>query len=115
VSNGYAVAYREFSQAYVPDEDAAAKAKKGIWQGSFQEPKEWRKEAKLGTEGGAPTQPVTPFATSAVAATKLADHRPGCDIKGNIGSTGDRIYHVPKVYPHLLPPLRQVLDKAHSD
>jgi endonuclease YncB( thermonuclease family) len=43
VSEGLAIAYRHFSRVYVPQEDQARKAKRGIWAGSFTEPYEWRK------------------------------------------------------------------------
>lgn len=43
VREGLAVAYRRFSMDYVPMEDAARSAKRGIWAGSFVEPKEWRR------------------------------------------------------------------------
>ncbi|MDP9196879.1 MAG: thermonuclease family protein [Pseudomonadota bacterium] len=35
VRNGWAVAYRQYSQDYVSDEDSAKGAKKGIWQGGI--------------------------------------------------------------------------------
>mmetsp|Transcript_37035 Transcript_37035/g.96077 ORF Transcript_37035/g.96077 Transcript_37035/m.96077 type:complete len:340 (-) Transcript_37035:777-1796(-) len=98
VSNGYAVAYREFSSMYVPDQAEAAQARRGIWQGTFQEPKEWRKQAKSGS-GAASLAPAAQV-MSAVAPPKPAamtpssEHRPGCDIKGNISASGERIYHV---------------------
>ncbi|WP_157879040.1 thermonuclease family protein [Pararhodospirillum photometricum] len=48
VRQGLAVAYREYSKAYVPAEIAAREEKLGIWQGSFQMPAEYRKEKKGG-------------------------------------------------------------------
>ncbi|MEW5312535.1 MAG: hypothetical protein WDW38_004164 [Sanguina aurantia] len=45
-SNGMAVAYRQYSNEYIPLEEAARAARKGIWQGSFQVPAEWRKQSK---------------------------------------------------------------------
>ena len=46
VKNGYAVAYRKYSKNYIEDEKIAKKNKKGIWQGGFQMPWEWRKNNK---------------------------------------------------------------------
>lgn len=43
VAEGQAVAYRQFSTAYVPAEDAARAAKRGIWAGSFTMPANWRR------------------------------------------------------------------------
>lgn len=37
---------REYSSAYVNDEERAKKEHKGIWQGDFQVPAEWRKEKR---------------------------------------------------------------------
>jgi endonuclease YncB( thermonuclease family) len=42
VSSGWAVAFREYSDHYVPDENAARIAKRGLWQGQFELPSEWR-------------------------------------------------------------------------
>ena len=62
-------------------EDSAREAGRGIWSGSFQEPAAWRRDNKRG-------------GTTSVAAAP-ASHALGCDIKGNINSKGDKIYHVP--------------------
>jgi len=40
---GWAVAYRQFSEAYVPDETAARRARVGIWAGTFVPPSAWRR------------------------------------------------------------------------
>jgi endonuclease YncB( thermonuclease family) len=44
VKNGMAVAYREYSKDYIPDEKYAKDHKLGIWQGSFQKPSDYRKK-----------------------------------------------------------------------
>lgn len=43
VANGWAVAYRRYSQDYVPAEEAARFARYGIWSGTFEAPEEWRR------------------------------------------------------------------------
>ena len=43
VRNGHAVAYKRYSQEYVPDEDFAKANKLGLWQGKFLDPEKWRK------------------------------------------------------------------------
>lgn len=43
VSQGLALAFRKYSLRYVPEEDAARLAKRGLWAGSFTAPWEWRK------------------------------------------------------------------------
>ena len=44
VGNGHALAYRDYSTAYVSAETSAANAKLGIWSGSFMPPWEWRQQ-----------------------------------------------------------------------
>jgi endonuclease YncB( thermonuclease family) len=44
VDAGFALAYRQHSLAYVPNEDRARAAKTGIWAGSFQNPWDYRRE-----------------------------------------------------------------------
>lgn len=43
VGSGLAVAYRKYSTAYVPDEEAAHASSIGIWSGEFEMPWDWRK------------------------------------------------------------------------
>jgi len=78
VEEGRAVAYHQYSSAYVPNEDRAKAANKGIWVGTFQIPSEFRKAKK---EGG-----VKPVA---------AEPAKMCPIKGNINAKGEKIFHVP--------------------
>ena len=44
VSNGYAVAYRKYSKKYISNEINAKNEKKGIWQGKFEMPWEFRRK-----------------------------------------------------------------------
>lgn len=73
VKSGWALAYREYSQAYVDDEAFARQNRLGMWAGEFQEPWNHRR---------GPTE------------DELAQNN-GCLIKGNINSSGRRIYHLP--------------------
>lgn len=50
VAQGYALAYRKYSTAYAPDEDAARAAKRGIWAGTFEDPEQWRHRTRGGRE-----------------------------------------------------------------
>lgn len=43
VEQGLAIAYRYFSQRYVPAETSAKRARRGIWSGSFIDPYDWRR------------------------------------------------------------------------
>lgn len=74
VSQGWALAYRQYSTYYVPNEREAKRAKAGIWAGEFVPPWDWRRGKRL-------------------AATKKPDAT-SCRIKGNISRNG-HIYHVP--------------------
>jgi endonuclease YncB( thermonuclease family) len=42
VRNGWALAFRRYSTAYVADEDYAREQKRGLWSGAFIAPWEWR-------------------------------------------------------------------------
>ncbi|KAG2425381.1 hypothetical protein HXX76_013795 [Chlamydomonas incerta] len=97
VNNGYAVSYRQYSKDYIPAEDAAHAARKGIWAGEFQVPSEWRKQNKRGESG--PVQPAVAFSPNPTAPKKAGgDPTPNCAtgpaIKGNISSSGEKIFHV---------------------
>ena len=46
VLNGYAIAYKKFSNKYVIQENFAKSNKKGLWQGNFIKPEEWRRKNK---------------------------------------------------------------------
>ncbi len=46
VLNGHAVAYRKYSKKYVSKEIIAKQEKKGIWQGKFEMPWDYRKSNK---------------------------------------------------------------------
>jgi endonuclease YncB( thermonuclease family) len=43
VDQGWALAYRRYSTAYVSAEDAARQARRGIWTGSFETPEDYRR------------------------------------------------------------------------
>jgi len=42
VANGWAVAYRHYSEHYVPEEDAARRGRTNIWSSDFDLPWDWR-------------------------------------------------------------------------
>lgn len=78
VAQGWAVAYRQYSTDYVAQEAEAKAAGRGVWEGRFVMPWDWRRGQRVVQQ-------------QAPASTQDGD----CRIKGNIGSKGDRIYHVP--------------------
>lgn len=46
VEQGWALAYRHYSLAYVGEEAAAQAARRGLWSGSFKAPWDWRRERR---------------------------------------------------------------------
>jgi endonuclease YncB( thermonuclease family) len=46
VEQGLAVAYRRYSDAYIPQEEAARRASRGLWAGRFVMPWLWRRGAR---------------------------------------------------------------------
>lgn len=42
VEQGFAVAYRRYSDAYAAHEARARTARRGLWAGTFEEPEAWR-------------------------------------------------------------------------
>ena len=46
VAQGWAVAYQRYSRDYVPTEDQARSARRGVWSGSFEMPWEWRQQRR---------------------------------------------------------------------
>ena len=74
VRSGNALAYRQYSTAFVEQEEAARKSKQGLWAKNvkFEVPWEWRKSQHSPQPGDS-----------------------NCLIKGNISSKGEKIYHLP--------------------
>jgi endonuclease YncB( thermonuclease family) len=75
IAEGLAWAYREYSDAYAPEEDRARARGLGIWQ--------------------AETQTAWAFRADRWQRAAAAAPRSGCPIKGNINAKGERIYHTP--------------------
>ena len=50
VYEGMALAYRRYSKRYVPEEDEAKAAKRGLWAGEFVAPWDWRRGERLGSD-----------------------------------------------------------------
>ena len=89
VAYGWAVAYREFSDAYVSAETRAKSNGLGIWSSQFQRPSDYRL-SQLPPAVTATVQRVQPVPRRAAAPSPL-----GCVIKGNRNRRGQWIYHLP--------------------
>ena len=84
VEQGLAVVPRRYSTTYVPQEEAARAAGRGLWRGEFTLPWEWRRQMARNAAAGE-DRPAAP-------APEAPDG--DCAIKGNISKSG-RIYHMP--------------------
>lgn len=84
---------RQYGKDYVALEDAAHAANKGVWQGEFQIPSDWRKANKRSETG--PVQGSVAFKPTAEAPVVPKCPNGAGAIKGNINSSGEKIYHVP--------------------
>ncbi len=89
VSYGWAVAFREYSDAYVPAETRAKASRLGIWSSKFQTPSDYRLSKLQQPQG-------IPFQSSPRQSRQSAAPAPsGCVIKGNRNRKGQWIYHLP--------------------
>lgn len=88
-ANGWAVPFRKCKCEVVRDAAGRAEAAKvGIWSGSFMLPWNWRaQQAKQTASEQSAGQPTTIQPSRQKSAA--------CQIKGNVSSKGERIYHVP--------------------
>ena len=75
VKNGYALAYLKYSNKFFHDEKKAKENELGLWQGRFIYPWEWRRGKRF--------------------KNNFDSENKNCDIKGNISSKGQKIYHIP--------------------
>ena len=83
VSAGHALDWPRYSGgAYSRDQATAKSRKLGLWQGPFETP--WNYRAKQRAKASPTVMPLISNTTSS-----------GCNIKGNISRSGERIYHVP--------------------
>lgn len=99
VRAGYALAFRRYSERYVPDEDVAKAKRVGVWSGEFTPPWEHRRVARGAStepvQEPRPTDPTTRPPAPPGASAGLERPAPGCEIKGNVNRKGERIFHVP--------------------
>ena len=96
VANGWALSYARISHDYDADEKAAREAKAGMWQGAFIAPWDWRTRNKKTTILGAAKPPENASTILLASASGPVAPSPDCTIKGNVNSSGERIYHTPK-------------------
>lgn len=90
VAQGWAVAYRKYSNDYVQQEEQARIAKRGMWAGTFEMPDAYRSRLN----NPAVPQNSTRLLSRDHSTCPPPPDSPECMIKGNIGKNG-RIYHMP--------------------
>jgi len=90
VREGFALAFVRYSHAYVADEAVARGGRKGLWEGSFVAPWDWRHRT-AGTAILGAYRPTEQQANLLLSGPQAQ----ACVIKGNINSAGERIYHMP--------------------
>ncbi len=88
VEQGWAMAYRQFSDAYVPAELHARALGLGIWSSIFVAPSDYR----MSKVPGGPVSMARPRSTPSKQAPPWSG---GCVIKGNRNRRGEWIYHLP--------------------
>ena len=89
VAQGWATAFRSYSQDYVADEVRAKASRIGIWDSTFMLPEDFRHSAAAEAAKPAPVQRFArPQGTVPAPMGR-------CAIKGNRSRRGDWIYHLP--------------------
>jgi endonuclease YncB( thermonuclease family) len=95
VANGFAVAFRRYSNDYVGAEETAKANRRGIWAGTFTMPSEVRADRAsrpASVSGRREESRLKPFVRSRATASET---NYGCRIKGNRNRRGQWIYHLP--------------------
>ncbi len=94
VQQGWALAYVRYSSTYRQAEDDARTNRRGLWQGAFIAPWDWRHKSNKTVILGAFSVPLNAQAIllgpSAIEGAPSAD----CTIKGNVNRNSERIYHL---------------------
>ncbi|WP_246804836.1 thermonuclease family protein [Mesorhizobium mediterraneum] len=85
VEQGLALDWPRYSNgAFAAEQVSAKAARRGVWQGRFDQPWDWR--AANADKMEQVSQPSSGFGLLGSS---------GCNIKGNISADGERIYHLP--------------------
>lgn len=96
VANGFAVAFRRYSNDYVSAEETAKANRRGIWASTFTMPSDVRsadRAARPTTASGRRDAVRSKSVVKSTATVRETNY--GCHIKGNRNRRGQWIYHVP--------------------
>src|SRR5450759_3166413 len=94
VQQGWALAYVKYSSAYRQVEEDARVNKRGIWQGAFIAPWDWRHRNNKTVSLGAFIVPIDAQKMLLAPSGTEGAPSPECTIKGNINRNGERIYNM---------------------
>jgi len=95
VRNGWALAFRRYSVAYVADEDFAREQKHGLWSGAFVAPWDWRNRSSATVVLGSVAVPLQAQGRLISPTASVQPPISNCAIKGNLKNTQQCIYHMP--------------------
>jgi endonuclease YncB( thermonuclease family) len=93
VQQGWALFYVKYSSAYRQVEDDARTNQRGLWQGAFIAPWDWRHRNNKTVILGAFSVPLDAQKTLLGLSATEGAPSPECTIKGIISRNGERIYH----------------------
>jgi endonuclease YncB( thermonuclease family) len=94
VQEGWALAYVKYSKAYVHAEEDARTNQRGLWQGAFIAPWDWRHRNNKTVILGAFSVPIDAQKILLGPSATVGAPSSECTIKGVISRNGERIYHV---------------------
>lgn len=94
VQQGWALAYVQYSSAYRQVEEDARANQRGLWQGAFIAPWDWRHRNNKTVILGARRVPIDAQKILLGPPATEGAPSPECTIKGNINRNGERIYHM---------------------
>ena len=95
VREGWAMAFVKYSSVYRDAENDARVRKRGLWQGAFIAPWDWRHRNNMTDILGALSVPIKAQSMLMPRSASEGAPSPECTIKGNVNRTGNRIYHMP--------------------
>ena len=96
VQEGWALAYGKYSSIYIPAEENARTHQRGLWEGAFIAPWDWRHRNNNTVILGAFSVPINAQSLLLPRSTTEGAPSPECIIKGNVSRNGERIYHMPE-------------------
>jgi endonuclease YncB( thermonuclease family) len=95
VQQGWALAYVQYSTTYRTAEEDARTHYRGLWQGAFIAPLDWRHRNSKTVILGAFGVPLNAQSLLVPLSATASAPSPECIIKGNVNRNGERIYHMP--------------------